>query len=242
VQSAVSDISGVGVQNSKVISGGAFAVLDVYTGGRRRGQLRAAQASVSQAAARAKQVVDGVAYEVHYAHTAVDDARERVAEARTAVAHARENFRMVNNRYQTGDAQPTDVIEAQTSQTRAEQQYNGTIYEYQTAVARLEFAVGSPIAGPAAPAEEVPVPVPTTTTSPGARPETQPPDTRPPSRKARPPIKIPPLPSPQGPDLFRTLTPPPAGQPTSPGPSSPPSATPGLARPPYAAPPAGRGP
>ena len=243
IQSAAADVSGVGVQNSKVVSGGAFAVLDVYTGGKRRGQLRAARASVSQAAARAKQVVDGVAYEVHYAHTGVDDAGERVVEARTAVVHARENFRMVNNRYQTGDAQPTDVIEAQTTLTRAEQQYNSTIYEYQTAVARLEYAVGAPIAGPATSAEEIPAPAPIATTSPQPSPETQPPETRPPSRRARPPIKIPPLPSQQtGPDPFRTLIPPPAAQPSSPGPSTPPSATPGLSRPPYVAPPAGRSP
>jgi hypothetical protein len=82
---------------------------------------------------------------------------------------------MVNNRFETGDAQPTDVIEAQTSQTRAEQQYNGTIYEYQTAVARLEYAVGAPIAAPGTPAEEVPAPAPTTTTSPQTRPKPKPP-------------------------------------------------------------------
>jgi outer membrane protein TolC len=242
VQSAVSDVSGFGVQNSKVLSGGAFAMVDFYTGGKRSGQLRVARASVSQAAARAKQVVDGVAYEVHYAHTGVDDARERVAEARTAVMHARENFRMVNNRYQSGDAQPTDVIEAQTSQTRAEQQYNSTVYEYQTAVARLEFAVGAPIAAPPTPGEEVAAPTPTATPTPPAPPEAEPTDSPSPPPKTRRPIRIPLLPAPQSaPDLFRALTPPPTGQPFSPRPSTV-APSPGLARPPYAAPPAGSNP
>jgi hypothetical protein len=95
IQSAVSNVTGTGVQNADVLGGGTFATLDVYTGGERRGQWRAAQAGVWRAAAQAKQVVDGVAYEVHYAHTAVDDARERVAQARTTVAQARENLRLV---------------------------------------------------------------------------------------------------------------------------------------------------
>ena len=46
IQSAVSDVTGTGVQNAKVLAGGAFATLDVYSGGKRRGQLRAAAAGV----------------------------------------------------------------------------------------------------------------------------------------------------------------------------------------------------
>ena len=146
IQSAISDVTGTGVQNAKVLAGGAFATLDVYTGGKRRGQLRAAEATVRRAAAQAKQVVDGVAYEVHYAYTAVEDARERVAQARTTVAQAREAFRLIDNRYKTGDAQPTDVIDAETARTRAEQDLSAARYQYQTAVARLEFAVGTVVA------------------------------------------------------------------------------------------------
>ena len=146
IQSTFSDVTGSGVQSARVLAGGMFATLDIYTGGKRRGQLRAARADVGRAAAQAKQIVDGVAYEVHYAHTAVDDARESVlSRARTTVAQAGENFRLVNNRYKTGDAQPTDVIEANTTQTRAEQDLNAALYQYQTAVARLEFAVGAPL-------------------------------------------------------------------------------------------------
>jgi outer membrane protein TolC len=242
IQSAFSDVSGTAVQNARVLAGGAFATLDVYTGGKRRGQLHAARARVWSATAQAKQVVDGVAYEVHYAHTAVDDARERVAQARTTVAQARENLRLVDNRYRTGDAQPTDVIDAQTTRTRAEQSLSAALYQYQTAVARLEYAVGAPVTAPAAASEELAVSPPTTTASPFARPETQPPSPR--SRPS--PIAIPSLLPPLGgPDLFPRLTPLPPIQPTTPGPPSggaPPSGTPGLASPPYVAQPPGRPP
>jgi hypothetical protein len=228
------------VQNANVLGGGAFAVLDVYTGGKRRGQMRTAQAGVLRAATQAKQVVDGVAYEVHFAHTAVDDARESVAQARTTVAQARENYRLVENRYRTGDAQPTDLIDAETSRTRAEQNLSAALYQYQTAVARLEFAIGASIATPASAPEELATPPPSATIpSPFARPETP---TR--SRRTQPsPIDIPGLPSPLGgSDLVPRLTPPSPVLPTTPGQpqgGAPTPGTPGLARPPFVKPPGG---
>jgi outer membrane protein len=240
IQSAVSDITGTGVQNANVLAGGAFATLDVYTGGKRRGQLRAARAGVGRATAQAKQVIDGVSYEVHYAHTAVDDARERVAQARTTVTQAREAFRLVDNRYKTGDAQPTDVIDAQTTRTRAEQDLNAALYQYQTAVARLEYAVGAPVASSAPAPEGSEVPPDAVTPSPFTRRETPPS-----SRGTRPPpSNVLTLPRPLGgSDRFRTLTLPPPIQPLTPTPSplvSPQPSTPGLAAPPYIAQPPGR--
>jgi outer membrane protein len=240
IQSAVSNITGTAVQNANVLGGGAFATLDVYTGGKRRGQLRAAKAGVGRATAQAKQIIDGVSYEVHYAHTGVDDARERVAQARTTVAHARENLRQVDNRYSTGDAQPTDVIDAQTIQSRAEQDLSAALYQYQTAVARLEFAVGVPVASTAAAPEEPAVPPAAATPSPFARPETPPTLRR--NRPSLPDVLA--LPPPvRGSDLFRRLTLPPTVQPLAPTSSpltAPQPPTPGLAAPPYIAQPPGR--
>jgi outer membrane protein len=233
VQGAVSNVTGKAVQNADVLGGGAFAVLDVYTGGKRRGQERAARAGVWRAAAQAKQVVDGVAYEVHYAHAAVEDARQRVSQGRTTVARALENLRMVDNRYKTGDAQPTDVIDAQTTRTRAEQDLSAALYQYQTAVARLEFAVGVPVVGPGNAPQESAVPPPATTPSPFERPETPPPSQRTRTSPLEIPSLLPPL---GGSDLFPTLTPPSPIQPVTPGSSStgaPTPGNPGLARPPY---------
>jgi outer membrane protein len=241
IQAAVANVTGKAVQNADVLSGGTFAVLDVYTGGKRRGQERTARAGVSRAAAQAKQVVDGVAYEVHYAHAAVDDARERVAQGRTTVNQALENLRMVDNRYKSGDAQPTDVIDAQTTRTRADQDLSAALYQYQTAVARLEYALGVPVAGPPAAAPEgAAIPPPATTPSPFERPETPTPSEGTRSSPLRIPSLLPPL---GGSDLFPTLAPPTTIQPVTPGPSSTGPATPGtpgIARPPYVSQPPGR--
>ncbi len=239
IQSAISDVSGEGIQNARVLGGGAFATLDLYTGGKRRGQLRAAQASVWRAAAQAKQVVDGVAYEVHYAHAAIDDARDRVAQLQTTVAQARESLRQIENRHKVGDAQPTDVIDAQTTWTRAEQDLSAAFYQYETAVARLEFAVGAPIAAASSAPMEAAVslpPPPAVTPSPFAAPESAAP-----SRRRRPSLgELPPVfPPLRGSSLLPPLTPPSPLLPSSPKPASPgplPAESPGLSRPPYISP------
>jgi outer membrane protein len=238
IQSAVSDVTGTRVQNASVLGGGVFAVLDVYTGGKRRGQLRTAKAEVWRATAQAKQVCDGIAYEVQYAHAEVEDAQERIAQARSAVAQARENLRLVGNRYRAGDAQPTDVIEAQTTLTRAEQSYSAALYQYQSAVARLEFAVGARVTAAVAYPEALAVPSPPTTPSPFAPPESPTPSQRPSPFR----LEIPsPFPSLEGSDLFQRLAPPPPTPPTIGRPSGEaPSGAPGLSRPPYISQPPGR--
>jgi outer membrane protein len=149
---------------------------------------------------------------------------------------------LVDNRYKTGDAQPTDVIDAHTTQTRAEQDLNAALYQYQTAVARLEFAVGAPVAAPAAAPDELTAPIPSTTPSPFALPEAPEPS----RRGRRSPFAIPTVRPPLGRfDLVPSLDAPPSIQPLNSAPSSSGTTTPrpqGLAVPPYVVQPPGRQP
>jgi outer membrane protein TolC len=244
LQSSASNITGTGIQNADVFAGGAFATLELYTGGRRKGQLHIANAEARAAVAQAKAVCDAVAYETNVAFRGIEDARERIVQARTALSQARENFRLTSNRLKTGDAIPAELISAQTSLTRAEQSFNTAYYDYQVAVARLEFATGGPIARSGgevrteAPEGPAPTPPPESSRSPfqpGAegrgRGSTT---TRLPS--ILPPTGLSPFPSPfdEGglfaPSTTRTpaLSPSPRAAPTSPT-----GVPPGLARPPY---------
>ncbi|WP_435011256.1 TolC family protein [Tundrisphaera lichenicola] len=146
IQSSLSNVTGTAVQNANVLGGGAFATLELYTGGKRKGQIHTATAEARAAMALAKSICDGVAYETNVAYRAIEDARERIVQARTALAQARENLRLIGNRLKTGDAIPTELIEAQTLMTRTQQSYNSAYYDYQSGIARLEFAIASPIA------------------------------------------------------------------------------------------------
>ncbi len=143
IQAGYSNVSGAGVQNANVGAGGIFLTQELFGGGRRRGQLRAARAGVSSAVAQGQQVCDAIAYEVNVAFHGVDDARERIKTARASFEHAAENLRLISNRYRTGDATPAELIEARSAETGAEQTYSAAYYLYQRAILRLEFAVGT---------------------------------------------------------------------------------------------------
>jgi outer membrane protein TolC len=122
-----------------------------FQGGRRLGELRAASAAFRAAAAQAQVVCDTIAFEVNEAYRDVEAARQSIALARPAVAQARENVRLVTRKYETGDATPTDIVDAETALTRAEQDLYTARYDYLTALARIDYATGTtplPAAGP----------------------------------------------------------------------------------------------
>ncbi len=157
IQAGFSDVTGTGVQNSNVGAGGIFVTQDLYTGGKRRGQVRAAQAGLRSAEAQAQQVCDLIAFEVNAAYRGFEDARERIESARAVFQQSRENLRLVSNRYKAGEATPAEVVEARASDTKSEQTFASAFYQYQRALARLEYAVGGalPVSS-----EEIPTTVP----------------------------------------------------------------------------------
>ncbi|MBN9521554.1 TolC family protein [bacterium] len=138
-------VEGSAVQNSSVFDAGIFLKWDLLAGGRRVGQLQAAESDVRAAVAEAQQICDTIAFEVHVAFANIEDARERIVQTRTAVQQATETLRLVQARYNRGDAKPTDVVDAQTALTRAEQNANDARYAYLIALARMEFATGVPL-------------------------------------------------------------------------------------------------
>jgi outer membrane protein len=151
IHSVYSNVTGTGVQNANVGTGGIFVNLDLYTGGRRKGRVETARAEVRTACAQAQQICDGIAYETHVAYRGFNDSHPRIVLAEAAVAQARENLRMINNRFRTGGATLTEVIDAQTALNRAEQSVNTASHDCRTALARLEYVVGTPIALPPKP-------------------------------------------------------------------------------------------
>ncbi|MFN4258471.1 MAG: TolC family protein [Gemmataceae bacterium] len=127
----------------ELISGGVNIELGLYEGGRRKGQLVSAKAEVRAAIAQAKEVCDRIAYEVTAAFLAMDDARQRIELSQSMVTQAEENIRVVGNLFRRGDATPTEVVDAELTWVRARQNYAAALYDYQTALARLQYAIGT---------------------------------------------------------------------------------------------------
>jgi outer membrane protein TolC len=114
----------------------------LFEGGKRLAEKRLADSKVRDALAQAETIADTIAFQVNRAYRHVLTARTGIERARPAVEQAREYYRLVHARYRTGDATPSDIVEAEASLTRAEQDYLNSLYDYRTALIRLEYAVG----------------------------------------------------------------------------------------------------
>jgi outer membrane protein len=151
------------IEGENVVGGwqeGAGIQLDVplYHGGGNRGNLRSAEAAIGQAVADAQGLLNDIGLEVTIAHRGVVSAQERVKLARPALEQSAEALRIVRQRYRAGTATPTDVIDAETAATRAEQRYVSARVEYLSALARLAYVLGEDPEGlclpPAGPGQE----------------------------------------------------------------------------------------
>jgi outer membrane protein TolC len=69
-------------------------------------------------------------------------ARLGIQRARPAVEQAQENYRLVRARAIQGDATPSEITDAETALTRAQQNYLNSIYDYLTAIAKLDYSMG----------------------------------------------------------------------------------------------------
>src|SRR5262249_37653542 len=112
--------------------------------GRRAGEVHVAEADIMAASANAQALLDAITLEVTLAFRGVGAAHARIELSRPAVAEAEENLRLVRTRYRNGNATPTDIVDAESTLTRARQRFTVATYDYLIALIRLDYAVGSP--------------------------------------------------------------------------------------------------
>jgi outer membrane protein TolC len=114
----------------------------IFEGGKRVGELRIADSKVRSAVAQAESISDTIAFQVTEAYRLLVAARSGIDRSRPAVEQSEENYRLVVARSKQGDATPSDVIDAETALTRAQQDYLNSIHDYLIALARLDYAMG----------------------------------------------------------------------------------------------------
>ncbi len=141
---SVGDLAGSNIANGSQEGAGLHIDLPLSTGGRRKGELRAADAEVQQTIGNARTILDGVTLQVTLAYLSATTARRRIELDRPAIEEARENLRMITDRYRNGNATPTDVVDAETALVRAQQRLVSASNEYLAALVSLDFALGNP--------------------------------------------------------------------------------------------------
>jgi outer membrane protein TolC len=114
----------------------------IFEGGRRVAARRVADSKVREAMAQAESIADSIAFQVNENYRRLVTARLGIDRARPAVEQARENYRLVRARATEGDATPSEITDAETALTRAEQNYLNSVYDYLSAIVRLEFVMG----------------------------------------------------------------------------------------------------
>jgi outer membrane protein len=119
----------------------------LFEGGRRVGELKVADSKTRSAMALAQTIADTISFQTVEAWHQMSTALKAIDLAKPAVTQAQENYRLVKARAAQGDATATELTDAETALTRAEQDYLNSIYDSLTARAKLDFAMGNSIDG-----------------------------------------------------------------------------------------------
>ncbi len=91
------------------------------------------------------QLKDAVQIEVYQNYLTLKRAYERINTAKLGVEQAEENYRIIQEKYNTQVASSTDLIDAETSLLQAKTSYNNALVDYELAKVRLDKSVGKKI-------------------------------------------------------------------------------------------------
>jgi outer membrane protein TolC len=114
----------------------------LFEGGKRVAEMRIADSKIRAAMAQAESIADTIAFQVTEAYRHLITAHRGIDRARPAVTQSEENYRLVRARAKVGDATSAEITDAESTLTRAQQDYLNSIHDYLIALVRLEYAMG----------------------------------------------------------------------------------------------------
>jgi outer membrane protein TolC len=137
-----------GVQGARFShSHGAFTVqggvsVPLFTGGRIKGDITEAEASLTQRKAEAENLRGQIDYDVRTAFLNLQAAKEQVTVAHQNVDLANENLARSQERFAAGVTDSVEVVQAQQSLASANDQYISSLYSHNLAKLQLARALG----------------------------------------------------------------------------------------------------
>ncbi len=114
----------------------------LFEGGKRVAEMDISNSRVREAVAEADSIADNIAFQVNQAYRQAVAARKGIDRSQPAIDQSLETYRLVVARSRQGDATPAELTDAQASLTRAQQDFANSVYNYLTALANLDFAMG----------------------------------------------------------------------------------------------------
>lgn len=128
---------------SDVRTAGVTATWRFWSWGQKYNKMAAARQQIMKAEESINQSRDAVTLEVRQFYLELKTAEENIEVTRKAIEQAEENYRINEARYQAQVATSTDVLDAQSLLTQARTNYYSALYDYYTALTRLNWASGT---------------------------------------------------------------------------------------------------
>jgi outer membrane protein TolC len=117
--------------------------IDLFAGGANRANLSQQQAMQERVAAGRQVFENQVRLEVRRAYYDLNSACQQVEVTHAASDQAKESLRISRNRYDSGLATITDLLQIQQAMTQAQTNYWNAVYQCRTSYANLQLASGT---------------------------------------------------------------------------------------------------
>ena len=124
---------------------GGYLNFPTVNGMRIRNEVREARYLYDKELANAENTQNQIYLEIQNAFLKLEEKKNQIPVALLQVKQAKENYELSYGRYRVGEASPIELKDAQTMYADAQLAYYGTLYEYNSAKAALEKAVGKNI-------------------------------------------------------------------------------------------------
>ncbi|MFH2068861.1 MAG: TolC family protein [Candidatus Omnitrophota bacterium] len=123
-------------------SAGVTLSVPLFNGFSTKHKVEEARANLRSAESQEETLKQGVFLEVKQAFLTLREAIAKIPVAELTVTQARENLELANGRYQAGVGSPIETTDSQVSYSQARYAYIQALYQYQTARANLDNAMG----------------------------------------------------------------------------------------------------
>lgn len=121
---------------------GATVSVPIFSGFLTKSQVSEAKANLNVLKANEESVRQTIVFDVQQAFLNLREAQDRIPAAELSVRLALENFDIANGRYAAGVGNPIEVTDAEVSLTNAKTAHIQALYDYKSAQASLEKAMG----------------------------------------------------------------------------------------------------
>ena len=107
-----------------------------------RNEIKEARYLYDKELANAKNSQNQIYLEIQKAYLTLEEKRNQIPVAMLNVKQSKENYELSYGRYRVGEASPTELKDAQINYQQAQLSYYGALYQYNSARAALEKAIG----------------------------------------------------------------------------------------------------